>query len=236
MAELVTGPGFIEIKKAGTRSQRIDARSIVGGTTARTAKGILFTLAHAKRDQPITIEVESDADAERIRHALGIGHGGFGSVGWRTVPSSSAKTGFWGQLITFLIGAIIAGLGFFVSHEAAGVVGLMLGQFAFLSIILSLVGYFGRVSPPSVVMAAEGLRIQTKQGWFTVPYDHVLGIEPVRRRAPVPRTAAVSHGGCRDGRHARGNGARDPTTVTRSSSRSCRHRRGRGASAPRRTT
>jgi small-conductance mechanosensitive channel len=39
-------------------------------------------------------------------------------------------------------------------------------------------------------MAAEGLRIQTKQGWFTVPYDHVLGIEPVRGalrfRVPPP--------------------------------------------------
>jgi hypothetical protein len=189
-AELVAGPGFIELKNAGTRSQRIDARSIVGGTTARTATGVLFTLAHAKRDQPITIEVESDADAERIRQSLGIGHGGFGAVGWRTVASASVKTGFWGQLITLLIGVFIAGLGFFVSHEAAGIVGLMLGQFAFLSIILSLVGYFGRASAPSVVMAAEGLRIQTKQGWFTVPYDHVLGIEPVpgalRFRVPPP--------------------------------------------------
>jgi hypothetical protein len=190
-AELETGPGYIEIKKAGTRNQRIDARSIVGGTTARTsAKGILFTLAHAKRDQPITIEVESDADAEKIRHALGIGHGGFGSVGWRTVAGSSAKTGFWGRLFTFLIGALIAGTGFFVSHEAAGLTALMTGQFAFLSVILSLVGYFGREVPPSVVMAAEGLRIQTRQGWFTIPYDHVLGIEPVRGalrfRVPPP--------------------------------------------------
>jgi hypothetical protein len=199
-AELVAGPGFIELKNAGTRSQRIEARSIVGGTTARTATGILFTLAHAKRDQPITIEVESDADAERIRQSLGIGHGGFGSVGWRTVPSAAAKTGFWGQLITFVIGAIICSLGFFVSHEAAGIVGLMLGQFGFLSIILSLVGYFARAGQPSVVMAAEGLRIQTKQGWFTVPYDHVLGIEPVhgalRFRVPPPyHTVDVEMGG-----------------------------------------
>ena len=180
MAELETGPGYIEIKKAGTRNQRILAQSIVGGTTARTSKGILFTLSHAKRDQPITIEVDSDADADRIRHALGIGHGGFGSVGWRTVPSSSAKTGFWGRLFTVMIGFTIAGCGFFISHEAAGIAALMTGQFAFLSIILSLVGYFGRDVPPSVVMAAEGLRIQTKQGWFTVPYDHVLDVEPVR--------------------------------------------------------
>jgi hypothetical protein len=188
--DLETGPGYVTIKNAGTRSQRIDARSIIGGTTARTRNGILFTLAHAKRDQPITIEVTSEADAERVRHALGIGHGGFGSVGWRTVPSASAKSGFWGRLLTFLIGLVICGLGFFVSDEAGGLAALALGQFAFLTMILSLVGYFGRKSVPSVVMAAEGLRIQTKQGWFTVPYDHVMGIEAVdgalRFRVPPP--------------------------------------------------
>lgn len=177
--DLETGPGYVTIKNAGIRSQRIDARSIIGGTTARTRNGILFTLAHAKRDQPITIEVASEADAERVRHALGIGHGGFGSVGWRTVPSPSAKSGFWGRLLTFLIGMIICGLGFFVSDEAGGIAALAFGQFAFITIILSLVGYFARPAVPSVVMAAEGLRIQTKQGWFTVPYDHVMGIEPV---------------------------------------------------------
>jgi hypothetical protein len=46
-ADLETGPGYIDLKNAGARSQRIDARAIVGGTTARTGKGILFTLAHS---------------------------------------------------------------------------------------------------------------------------------------------------------------------------------------------
>jgi hypothetical protein len=190
MGDLETGPGYIELKNVGGRSQRIDAKSIIGGTTARTSKGVLFTLAHAKRDQPITIEVTSDADAERIRLALGIGHGGFGSVGWRTVPSASAKSGFWGRLLTFLIGSVICALGFLVSDEAGGIAALAMGQFAFLTMILSLVGYFGRQGTPSVVMAAEGLRLQTKQGWFTVPYDHVLGVEPVEGglqfRVPPP--------------------------------------------------
>jgi hypothetical protein len=190
MGDLETGPGYIELKNVGGRSQRIDAKSIIGGTTARTSKGVLFTLAHAKRDQPITIEVTSDADAERIRLALGIGHGGFGSVGWRTVPSASAKSGFWGRLLTFLIGSVICALGFLVSDEAGGIAALAMGQFAFLTMIISLVGYFGRQGTPSVVMAAEGLRLQTKQGWFTVPYDHVLGVEPVEGglqfRVPPP--------------------------------------------------
>ena len=179
-SELETGPGFIEIKKAGRRSQRINAKSIVGGTTARTATGILFTLQHAKRDQPIALEVENAADADRIRHALGIGHGGFGSVGWSTKPGSSAKAGFWGRLVTMLICALVVTMGVFGSDEAAGFSALMTAQFAILCMILSLVGYFGRRAEPSVVMTAEGLKIQTKQGWFTVPYDHVQQIERVK--------------------------------------------------------
>ena len=38
--DLETGPGYVELKNVGGRSQRIDARSIIGGTTARTSKGI----------------------------------------------------------------------------------------------------------------------------------------------------------------------------------------------------
>ena len=177
--EAVTGPGFIEIKKAGTRTQRINARSIVGATTARTGNGVLFTLSHAERDQPIALEVESEADAERIRHALGIGHGGFGSVGWHTTPSTSAKTGFWGRILTFLIGSAVVGVGFFVSEEAAGAAALASGQFMVLAIMLSVLGYFGRPTSPSVMMAAEGLKLQTKEGWCTVPYNLVQKIESV---------------------------------------------------------
>jgi len=188
--ELETGPGFVEITRAGTRSQRIEAQSIIGGTTARTSKGILFTLQHAKRDQPISLEVENDAEADRIRQALGIGHGGFGALRWTTRAGPSAKAGFWGRLVTLLIGVVVVALGATVSDEAAGVAALMTGHFALLCTILSLVGYFGRKPEPSVIMTAEGLKIRTKQGWFSVPYDHVQSVErihgAVRFKVPPP--------------------------------------------------
>lgn len=176
-AELECGPGYVEIKKAGLRSQKIEARMIAGGTTARTSRGILFTLDHRKRDQPILLEVENEADAEKIRHALGIGHDGFGSVGWRTTASSAQKTAWVGRLITALIAFTISGLGFFVSDDAAGIVALMTAQFALITMILSVVGWLAQPQMQSVVMTSAGLKIQTTQGWFTLPYGHILGIE-----------------------------------------------------------
>src|SRR5690349_4012625 len=41
--EVVCGPGYVDIKKAGSRNQRIHARSITGATTARTKSGVLLT-------------------------------------------------------------------------------------------------------------------------------------------------------------------------------------------------
>lgn len=176
-AELECGPGYVDIKNAGMRSQRIDARMIAGATTARTSKGILFTLEHKKRDQPMLLEVESEADAEKIRHALGIGHGGFGQVGWRTTASSAQKTAWVGRLLTALIGFTICGLGFLVSDDAAGIAALMTAQFALITMILSIVGWLAQPQMQSVVMTSAGLKIQTTQGWFTLPYGQILGIE-----------------------------------------------------------
>ena len=178
-SEVVAGPGYIDIQHAGTRSQRIHAKDIEGGTTARTANGVLFTLTHRKRDQPIALEVASDADAEKVRHALGIGHGGFGSVAWRTSAGSSAKAGITGRIITFVAVALCIALGMFVSDESATQAAALTFQFTFIGMILSLIGYFGRSPVPSVTMAAEGLKLVTRQGMFTVPYDHVLRIEKV---------------------------------------------------------
>ncbi|MBS2017611.1 MAG: hypothetical protein JST00_32330 [Deltaproteobacteria bacterium] len=189
-AELECGPGYVRITKAGLRSQRIDARMISGATTSRTSRGILFTLEHRRRDQPLLLEVESEADAEKVRHALGIGHGGFGSVGWRTAPSSAAKTAWTGRFITAAIALMITALGLLVSPEAAGIAAVFTTQFAFITMILGFVGWLARPPMQSIVMTSAGLRIQTTMGWFTVPYAHILGIEHQRDvlvfRVPPP--------------------------------------------------
>lgn len=178
-ADVLTGPGFIDIQHTGTRSQRVMAKDIVGGTTARTSNGILFTLAHKGRDQPISLEVANDAEAEKIRHALGIGHGGFGTVAWRTEPGGSSTAGVVGRAMSFLIASLCVVLAMAVSEEAAAKAFAMTVQLSFIGAILALVGFFGRRPQPSVTMAADGLKLVTRQGMFTVPYDHVLGIEAI---------------------------------------------------------
>jgi hypothetical protein len=91
-AELDVQPGFIRVKKAGTRNQTIRTKDIVGATTTRVRDGLILTLQHATRDQPITLRVADDIQADEIRRALGIGHGGFGTIAWRSIPNASMKT------------------------------------------------------------------------------------------------------------------------------------------------
>ena len=186
--ELACGPGFVTVKKAGSRNQRIDARSITGATTARTSRGILFTLQHSKRDQPITIEVENEAEAEKIRHSLGIGHGGYGTIGWHAAATSTQSSGFWGRLITFVVATTIASLGLFVSEEAAGMTAIGTVHLGLICAILGIAGWVNKPVVPSVQMTAQGLMLNTTRGWFSVPYDHVLGIEttPKMLRFVVP--------------------------------------------------
>jgi hypothetical protein len=188
--ELVLGPGYVEVKRAGSRNQRISAKGIVGATTSRTPDGLLITLQHEKRDQPISFLVSSDAEAEKVRHALGIGHGGFGTIAWKSAVDSSVRHGWIGRIVAAAAIFIVAMLGFVIGGEAAALAGITLGPFGFIGAILGLSSLNQKHRQPSVVMTAEGLRLLTQQGWFALPYDAVLDVSEERRsidfRVPPP--------------------------------------------------
>jgi hypothetical protein len=188
--ELVCGPGYVDVARAGLRKQRIEARAIVGASTARTRRGVALTLVHRKRSQPLTIEVENEVEAEKIRHALGIGHGGFGTIEWRSVAAGALKTAVGGRAVALTAGALLLTVALSFGSDTALAAGVFLGQFMFLGMLLGAVGWFAKPPPPTIVMTAEGLRLLTTQGWFTVPYASVLDIEDHGRalvfRVPPP--------------------------------------------------
>lgn len=176
-AELACGPGYVDATKAGLKSQRIRAADITGATTARTSTGLALTLQHRRRAQPITLEVSSEAEVEKIRHALGIGHSGFGVVAWQTQVDSTHRSAVIGRLLAAIwalstVTAIVAG-----SSTLGMLVGVLLGMFGVVGAIIGIAGLLSPMGQASVVMAPDGLRLRTPQGWFAVPYDAVRHVD-----------------------------------------------------------
>ena len=177
VVELSTKPGVVEIRRAGTRTQKIRARDIVGATTARTREGVLLTFQHGKREQPISLRVETDQDADAIRQALGIGHGGFGSIGWRSIPTDGRRTAVLGRAFAGTLALLCAVLVLCGAEAVAGVLGGVLGIFAAVAMLIGLGELAASPADPSILMTPNGLRLRTVRGWFTLPYDAVLSVE-----------------------------------------------------------
>lgn len=180
-AEVTCGAGQITIAKAGTRSQEIVAKDIVGATTARTRKGILLTLALKDRAQPVTLEVEDDHAAEQIRHALGIGHGGFGEISWRTQPDTNMRSALIGRILVIVCTALMLLIAALAGADAAIGSAALLGQVAFIGTIIGFVGLTAKDKQPTLIMGADGLRLRTMRGWFALPYGAVSGIDEWHR-------------------------------------------------------
>jgi hypothetical protein len=119
-----------------------------------------------------------------VRHALGVGHSGFGTVAWTTQVDSNARTAIVGRIMAVVGFTLMTLLQVGMSdHDAA--VGLcgFLGMIAGIGALLGLVGLFGRAPDPTVVMAWDGLKLRSVRGWFALPYamlerleDHARGL------------------------------------------------------------
>lgn len=166
VVELECGAGHVTIRKAGSRTQRIHATRITGCSTARTPTGVLLTLEHAKRDQPIEIEVDTNEEADMIRRALGIGHAGFGVLGWNTIATphrGTNVTGFGLAAFAAFITLPVPGLAFFL---------------AFVSMFMCVVSLTGGFSLRSIQMGHEGVQIPSPWGgWLVVPYAEIEVVE-----------------------------------------------------------
>ncbi len=80
---ILVEPGAIRVVGAGLSSQRIAAAGVRAASTAQLPDG-RFSLAlvlHEDSD-PLWLELETPADLDRVRRALGVGHAGFGVLRW----------------------------------------------------------------------------------------------------------------------------------------------------------
>lgn len=173
-AELEIGAGYIDVRGSGSRNQRIRVSDIHGATTARTSSGLLLTMHHRWRDQPITLELASHADADRVRHALGIGHSGVGTIAWQTGTDSSVA--LVGRLLVVAAAVLMAA----IVMLGAGLTTFFLSLFLVAGTIIGLTN--ANRTSVTVVMGPLGLYLQTSAGWFALPYDAILHVEEAEDR------------------------------------------------------
>lgn len=178
-ARLEVDAGCVRVRDASWRDQTLRAADITGATTARIRGGFLLSLQHRDREQPLTLELATAADLDAVRQALGIGHGGFGSVGWRTELDPAGRAAnvsvLLGAVSAVLVGASLVGFSVLPMSAFDWTVTPLssMGGIAFVaSIVAALVG-LGSLPTAHVVMKADGLQLRTAQGWITVPYAAV---------------------------------------------------------------
>lgn len=194
-AEVACRPGAVELRFQDGQRTVVEARSLRGATTARTEAGVLLTLATSLREAPpITLELESEKDAEEVRRALGIGHGGFGTVSFYGKASSNARAGRRGWQLAALLGA-----GGLLSTLLASPVlfGVLAGIGLPLVLLLITVGAIPGAAHPTIVMAPDGLRIRSiggNLGFF--PYAAIRGVsqqaEAIWFAVPPPHGAVAT--------------------------------------------
>ncbi len=176
---VVLGPGYVDVKGAPTRNQRIRARDLKGATTARTATGFLLTLSLRTRDQPITFETESEPELDGLRSALGIGHGGFGAIRWRTCPSGNERAAIIGRTASALAAALVLAVAAVSGFSGAAVMAAFVGVLILpWSLFLTLIGGLFSDRQPNLIMSSDGIRfVSPFKHWQYVPYADLIALE-----------------------------------------------------------
>jgi len=151
--EIELGAGKIKIHRRGMPSETIVGKALRGASTAQFGEGVALSLD--TRGQPITLELESETDADAVRQSLGAGHDGFGQVQWFTGPGVTRLTGL------SLVAAGAASFAF--AQELPPVSGLatlllVVGTVSFMTApFLLLLSWALR--PPRLVLRPEGVAI-----------------------------------------------------------------------------
>jgi hypothetical protein len=170
---LVLGEGRVWVRRAGFLCQTIDARSITAASSTGTAGGVSMALARRDRpDHPILLEVETEAEADAIRNALGIGHFGFGSLVFRAKALPRDRT-LMGLRVLAALGAIgDAAVRVLRPEEPLGPLLVPLVGIVLVA-VLALRERFERVSEGLLAIDERGVHYGRESFVETIPFSDI---------------------------------------------------------------
>ena len=198
-AELEVHPGHVRVH-AGAASQTLRPQDVEGASTADRGGGrVVMSIARRGRSGvPIALELDSAADAARVRDALGIGHAGFGAVVWPLRPRGEgalrayAKVALGLALAAYLLLALaVLALGGLVEGPAAAgvlVLVFVLGFLALLSVAHRGSGSFTPESEPRIALWGDGLHLAFEGAARTLPFSDVASAATERDRLVIETT------------------------------------------------
>ncbi len=159
--------------------RRIRARDVIAASTARTPTGVALSLVTRWRSKrPVTLEVANDAEAAEIRHALGIGHHGFGRIG---LPTDYLAPSLPLRFVRLAAG--IASVGAVAQMLAApptepwsmrilSIAPIFI--YAFLPfLVMTVLGLRRRVVGPGLVLAESLVQIRREGSRLHLPYSKI---------------------------------------------------------------
>ena len=179
---MLVHPGSIGIVEAGLLDQPVHASSVVGASTARTMDGV--TLALVRRgspERPLVLDFDREGDLDAVRRALGLGHFGFGEVGWPTRVRSTVLQGSALLAIAWLAMALCSAFNLELPAFALALVVLP------ATVVALLVACVQNPHGPRVALTPAGVRFTDLPVWIPA---HPLRGRARRERRPAPGFAS----------------------------------------------
>jgi hypothetical protein len=185
-ATIGLGRTHIDVSGAGALSQRIKARDVLAARIAATSEGpSLALMRRYSRRRPVLLELRTDEELARVRHALRIGPSGFGVVAWPAAPRGELGAALASvQLTWFLL--------FSVGLVSAAWLGPLGAPFAAGPIAWALVVAWEALSAGSawrVALSAHGVTVAEPRGRTTHTANTELLGADLRAETLVVRTA-----------------------------------------------
>ena len=186
---VVVEPGRVAIAGAGLLNQVIHTTDVIGASTSSSPdEGTSVAVArNGRSERPLHIEVEKAAHANKIREALGIGFGGYGTLRWRARRAHFGVFALLGRLVGTAAALSMAVDALRETRSGAG---------SWLILVLSFAIVFLGPLLAAAKSAADGLLWFNDFGIFHgdskrthhIAYDEVTAVAAHKRTLRITRT------------------------------------------------